>query len=99
MKFFSKAWFKSLVPATVISGFRSCGIFPFNPKVVLDQDPCEQVMPQTSSVESTSPSSLVQRGAGSSNNVIKVFTEEEETHFATCCNESYDLPPYPRYLQ
>ena len=27
-------------PANIISGFRSCGIFPFNPTAVLDHDPC-----------------------------------------------------------
>lgn len=36
---FSKAWLKSMVPAN-ISGFKVCGIYPFNPKAVLDHDPC-----------------------------------------------------------
>jgi len=37
---FSKAWLKSMVPASIISGFKVCGIYPFDPKAVLDHDPC-----------------------------------------------------------
>ena len=32
---FSKAWLKSLVPANVISGFKTCGIHPFDPQAVI----------------------------------------------------------------
>ena len=39
MQLFSRAQFKSMLPANIISGFRSCGVSPFNPKAVLDHDP------------------------------------------------------------
>ena len=29
-----------MIPANIISGFRTCGVYPFNPKAVLDHDPC-----------------------------------------------------------
>ena len=38
---FSPAWLKSMAPANAISGFKACGIYPFNPKAVLDHNPCE----------------------------------------------------------
>jgi hypothetical protein len=31
---FATAWERAITPATIISGFRSCGIFPFNPDAV-----------------------------------------------------------------
>ena len=37
---FSEAWLKTMTPANIVSGFRSCGVYPFNPKAVLDHDPC-----------------------------------------------------------
>ena len=37
---FSEAWLKTMIPANIISGFRTCGVYPFNPKAVLDHDPC-----------------------------------------------------------
>ena len=33
---FSEAWLNTMNPANIISGFRSCGIYPFNPMAVLD---------------------------------------------------------------
>lgn len=31
------AWMKTMVPQTIISGFRTCGVYPFNPQAVLDR--------------------------------------------------------------
>jgi len=33
---------ESMAPANIISGFKACGIYPFNPKAALDHmhDPC-----------------------------------------------------------
>ena len=36
---FSKSWLNMMIPANIISGFRTCGVYPFNPKAVLDHDP------------------------------------------------------------
>jgi len=32
---FSKAWLKAISPESTISGFRVCGIYAFNPTVIL----------------------------------------------------------------
>ena len=37
---FSEAWLNTMIPANIISGFKTCGVYPFNPKAVLDHDPC-----------------------------------------------------------
>ena len=37
----SEAWMNTMSPSTIISGFKSCGIYPFNSKAVLNYDPCD----------------------------------------------------------
>jgi len=37
---FSKAWLRKIVPATILSGFKHCSVYPFYPRTVLDHDPC-----------------------------------------------------------
>ena len=32
---FSEAWLKTMIPTNSISGFRTCGVYPFNPKAVI----------------------------------------------------------------
>lgn len=29
-----------MMPSNIINGFKVCGVYPFNPKAVLDHDPC-----------------------------------------------------------
>ena len=29
-----------MIPASIVSGFRLCGVYPFNPKAVHDHSPC-----------------------------------------------------------
>ena len=29
-----------MIQANIISGFKTCEVYPFNPKAVLDHDPC-----------------------------------------------------------
>ena len=29
-----------MVPKNIISGFKTCRVYPFNPKAVLDHNPC-----------------------------------------------------------
>ena len=91
-RIFSPAWLKSMVLASIISGFKTCGIHPFNPKAVLDHDPCE---PKTSDLKSTDAaqccsshsSNLMQYENtvthNSSHKIADTFTPEEEAKFAT----------------
>jgi len=90
----SKTWLKSLVPANVISGFKTCGIYPFDPKAILDHDPCNQMTTQTSGI-------LLQSDTENSDSSIAqaAFTEEEIICFARFYSECYDLATDPRYLQ
>jgi len=93
---FSKAWLKSLVPANVISGFKTCSVYPFDLKAVWT------MILVTRHVDLTTPSILVQRDDGNGDNIAQkaaAFTEEEETLFARQFSEGYDLAPDPRYLQ
>jgi len=61
-------------------------MYPFDPKAVLDHDTCVQMVTlQTSGVDSTTASTLVQRDAENSDVIAEVaaaFTKEEETLFA-----------------
>ena len=98
-----KVWFQLY---SIISGFKTCGMHPFNPKAVLDHDPCEL---KTSDPKSTDAaqcclsrsSNLMQYentvAHNSSHNIANTFIPEEESKFATRYNEGYDLPDQ-RYL-
>ena len=82
-----------MTPANIISGFKACGVYPFNPKAVLDHDPCESKIsdpsaPQTSDAAqcySSQASSLTQCGSStsdsSSQGATDTFTPEEEARF------------------
>ena len=87
----------SLVPANVIGGFKTCGIYPFDPKAVIDR-PREQEIPQTSGIYSTTASVLVQSNPVNSDVAQAAFTEEEIC-FARCYSKGYYLESDPRYLQ
>jgi len=56
-----------------VQGFKTCGIYPFDPKAVLDHDPCDQMVTlQTSGVDSTTASTLVHRDAENSDSIAQV---------------------------
>ena len=40
----SEAWMNTMSPSTIISSFKSCGIYPFIPKAVLNYDPCDTLV-------------------------------------------------------
>ena len=85
-----------MVPASIISGIKTCGIHPFNPKAVLDHYPCE---PKTSDPKSTDVAQCCSSHSSnvmlyentvthnSSHNIANTFTPEEEAKFATQYNE------------
>ena len=92
---FSKAWLKSLaLLINVISGFKACGIYLFDPKAVLDHDPCNQMTTQAGGI-------LLHSDTENSDGAIAqaAFTEEEEIHFARYYSKGYDLATDPMYLQ
>jgi len=32
---FAKAWMRAMTPANIISGYKTCGIYPYNPDAIL----------------------------------------------------------------
>ena len=46
---FSKAWLNTNVPTNIIGGLKHCGVYPLNPRTVLDHDPCIKV-PNTNKI-------------------------------------------------
>ena len=103
---FSEAWLKAMVPANIISGFKSCGIYPFNPKAILDHDPCaakDKVSESNDSSEQLGVSTpAVERAEGTSGESNEVtttesFTAEEEILYNTRYAEGYNVHD-PKYI-
>jgi len=88
---FSEAWLNSLVPANIVSGFKICGVYPFNLKAILDHDPCEASHSSGRDLQTSGPSSSI----GDSSYTPDEFTAEEEQE--NIYEEGFDLPD-PRYL-
>ena len=42
-KLLSKAWINTIVPSSIFSVFKQCEVYPFNPRAVLNHDPCNGV--------------------------------------------------------
>ena len=89
---FAKAWLKSMVPANIISGFKTCGICPFNPKAVLDHDPTKEKSTEVDTLSITSS-----QGKHSTSEAA-TFTAEEEALFVRRYNNGYNIPD-PRYVE
>ena len=83
----NKAWMNTMLPQTIINGFRSCGVFPFDPRAVLDHD---------------LPQNVVDNGSEEGTNQPPVnpprFTFEEEALFRTRYEEKCDIYSDPRYV-
>ena len=46
------------IPAKIIGGFRTCGVYPFNPKAVLDHNPCVSRNNNPKSTDNDNPKSI-----------------------------------------
>ena len=96
----SEAWLKTMNPANIISGFRSCGIFPFNPTAVLDHDPsvCQSNSSSGSISESVITADILQPNDGNTEDAVcESFTAEDEIHYERRHSEGYDLYD-PKYI-
>ena len=90
---FSKSWLKTIVPANIISGLKHCGVYPFNPRAVLDHDPCNEVpitdkITERSLGDSTGKISQLEE-ASNSTSIIFSFTPEENDKYNTRFAEGY----------
>ena len=82
-----------MAPANIINGFKTCGVYPLNPKAVLDHDPCEPKISEPNALQSNDASqchssevsSLTQCESNTADNsscgVTDKFTPEEEARF------------------
>ena len=97
------AWLKMMTPANIVSAFRSCGVYSFNPKAVLDHDPCisRSKNPKSSDTDFSSGSIPVigednlhqPNNTGSDNTICRnenrFFTDEEEILYQTLKDTIY----------
>lgn len=60
---FNEAWMKSIVPANIVSGFKKCGVHPFNPDAIAIHTP-NVASENGATGEPTSGDSLVRNGTG-----------------------------------
>ena len=87
---FSQAWLKSLVPANLISGFKTCGIYPLNRNAV---KPIDYAIETCSANEEHSAIEEPRDESGNS----KIFSSEQEELFKKRFEEGYDLCIAPEY--
>jgi len=102
---FSKTWLKTIIPANIISGFKHCGVYLFNPIVVLDHDPCNAVpitdrITERSHGGSTGEISQLEETTNSTS-ITFSFTPEEDHKYNTRFSEGYNLygPKYVTWLK
>ena len=96
------AWMKAMVPKNIINGFRTSGVYPFNPKAVLDHDPC--VTPSSS--DQLSDTDPVQSTSTESSRELEPtkcpeYTQADEELFQRRYEEGYDMydPMYAAWMK
>ena len=101
-QWFSEAWLHAIVPSNIISGFRTCGVYPFNPGAVRVTD--DDYMPEQGSssawLEEEEPPSVCYH-VSDSNVSDSHFTSEQEELFRRRFDEGYDIEDaeYTRWLR
>ena len=99
---FSEAWLHAIVPSNIIPGFRTCGVYPFNPGAVSVTD--DEYMPAQGSssawLEEEEPPS-VSHHVSDSRVSDSHFTSEQEELFRRRFDEGYDIEDaeYSRWLR
>ena len=91
-KLFSKAWLLStIVPGNIINSFKHCGVYRFNPRAVLDHDPCNDVsITNEVTHDGTSENSQLEEDTDQPS-VSFMFTAEEKLKYSTRFAEGYNL--------
>ena len=92
---FSKAWLNAVTPANIISSFKTCGVYPFNPKAIEDVSDLETPVQEECSPAEAEPETFI------SNHPSVSFTEEQNERFRRRFEEGYDLddPEYSCWLE
>ena len=95
---FHEAWMKAMVPTNIVSGFRKCGVYPFNPDAIVSDTPDGDHENATSGEATDITGEGLSRVERSSvGEDVVDFTLEEEYRFERRYEEGYDLHD-PRYF-
>ena len=82
---FAKAWMRGMTPANVISGYKACGIYPYNP---------DEVLKQFEGLPSSQPSLALpssQPFLHDSTAIRSEFSDQQIELFETRYSEGYDI--------
>ena len=98
---FADAWLRAVTPANVMGGFKTCGVYPFNPAAIMvpETENSNASSGEINASGSTDTSTATDRGSGVSedNTGSQVllpplpFSEEQEALFAKRFEEGYDI--------
>jgi len=91
---FSQAWAKAISPANIIAGFRTCGVFPFNPKAIKIPG-VEDATEKIDTESSTEQASL--EGVRGSDHALSLDgarggSSSDGSRRGSCCTSSLDGP-------
>ena len=96
-----KAWDKTMTPTVICAGFKQCGIYPFNPRVIdcsISTENPEASLTRPSDEQTETENGLMENG---DENTITEFSIKQEQRFQTRSEEWYDLmdSKYLRWLE
>ena len=83
---FSQAWMKSVLPESIIHGFKKCGVHPFNPSAI--------AVPQSSK-----PGNDVSSNLETATSLSNPFTREQLDLFERRWEEEYDIFEDSEYIR
>jgi len=92
---FSKSWLKAVSPESIISWFRVCGIYPFNPTAILSK--CAESSSKKDTSSNIRGSCNSEHTDGENMEPASSFMPEEEHLFLRRFEEGFNLPD-PRYI-
>jgi len=93
---FSKAWLSAVVPANIVAGFRTCGVYPFSSSAVNPSPSAQKDAGSSLTSQVTESPPPTEDDAHSSHEDL--FREEEEL-FRRRFAEGYDIYMDGRYVQ
>ena len=86
---FCKAWMKTVTPETICSGFRTAGVYPYNPNAINIPNTDKQQSKPVDHSSAATPGGVAT--AGGAAQVRPTFTPEQEIVFERRYEENYDL--------
>ena len=103
---FSQAWLKSLTPANLIAGFKTCGVFPFDRNAVkavptheMNTLPSEKSAGNFEKTAEAVAKNMSEELVVTEKEDTEIFSAEQEQLFMRRFEEGYDLSTDPVYNQ